>query len=125
MNTDTQYFAALRERFDSAAQLRFEEPTTWEPQPRECHQNVNEYCRRNPKCRPVRGWLIRDTWTVFAHSVVDDPDRGLIDITPPDCFQGQPKPKTPWHPFRFLPHEGTDEEYLRLRSRYNIYSYPF
>jgi hypothetical protein len=88
MTTDMQYFAELNQRFDGAVELSFEEPVTWRPQPRECHKNVDEYCHRNPSCRPARGWLIRDRWTVIAHSVVDDPDRGLVDMTPPYGFQG-------------------------------------
>jgi hypothetical protein len=44
---------------------------------------------------------------------VDDPDRGLVDMTPPSGFlRATEAESSSWHPYRFLPHEGTNEEYL-------------
>ena len=71
----------------------------------QCHDNVNGYVARHPNCKRVRGWLIGNhVFFVYfnAHSIVENEDGHLIDITPsqPSCL--------------FLPHPGSDEEFASI-----------
>jgi hypothetical protein len=91
--------------------------------PTKCHENAAYYATHDSRYRPVGGWLIVTNWMVIAHSVIHDPSCGLVDITPKDWIPPQPRPKPPWHPLRFLPNKGSDEEYLAVRSRHPTYTY--
>jgi hypothetical protein len=61
----------------------------WVPLPNNCHGNVTRWVLGHPDCKIVRGWLYLDLdngalgYVRFvAHSVVWNPDRKPIDITP-------------------------------------------
>lgn len=60
----------------------------WKPAPRWCHDNVDRWVQENPGSKIVRGWVLFDlvgldgVFQFTAHSVVEQPDGTLIDITP-------------------------------------------
>jgi len=57
----------------------------WEPNPRECHRNVERLVGARPEYRPVHGWLIcdyGDRVQFIAHSIVRSTEGKYIDITP-------------------------------------------
>ena len=68
----------------------------WKPSEHECHGNVTTWCERNPQHKPVRGWLFFDFDDYFphvrfvAHSVIEDENGNLIDITPVISFSRYP-----------------------------------
>ena len=85
------------------------------PAPKECHVNVDKWCRLNPAHKPVRGWLIidmtaRGLFRFVAHSVVQDEDGNRFDVTPQQSFSKYP----------FLEDEDPDEVYLLRNVRRNL-----
>ena len=60
----------------------------WQPTEHECHANVTYWCEFNTNYKVVRGWLYFDFGNCMrfvrftAHSVVEDENGLLIDITP-------------------------------------------
>jgi len=81
------------------------ETVGWNPSPRDCHKNSDQYAMENVGHRSVRGWLIFDDsdigrYRFLAHSVVEGSDGKLFDLTP------SPAPRPP-----FLPHEGPEGEF--------------
>ena len=90
MSEVNDYAAALYARRNEAAVVP---PATvdvkdWEPAPKECHQNVTDFCESFPDHKPISGWLLLDPGdgaayvTFLAHSVVEAADGRLHDITP-------------------------------------------
>ena len=84
----------------------------WEPVEHACHNNTDRYVRENPGCKTIRGWLVFDFtlgasigWPPFfrftAHSVVEDADGRLFDLTPSKASQRYP----------FLQHERPASEF--------------
>ena len=82
-----EYSGPLIERLGEAvfvqrARVRVGE---WVPVAHDCHVNVGEFCSRCSGYTHIRGWLYFDFGgyaLLNAHSVVQDPDGKLIDITP-------------------------------------------
>ena len=68
----------------------------WRPSERECHRNVTIWCEQRADHKAVRGWLFFDLTGVVplvrftAHSVVEDVNGDLVDITPAKVFQSYP-----------------------------------
>lgn len=59
------------------------------PLPHECHRNAEAWVALHPAHRVVRGWLVYDyslsavpMMRFQAHSVVEDDEGQLIDVTP-------------------------------------------
>ena len=82
----------------------------WKPSRHDCHNNSDKYAIENVGHQSVRGWLIFDDSDVgqyrfLAHSVVEDPDRKLFDLTP------SPASRQP-----FLRHEGVEGEFEAIVS---------
>ena len=77
-----------------------------------CHANVDDWCLRHPTDRPVRGWLLHESWLsqgfcrFAAHSVVLDENGELFDPTPTRAARRYP----------FLRHHLTDEEFVLMVS---------
>jgi hypothetical protein len=87
----------------------------WQPIEGDCHRNVDWWVYNHPNSKPVRGWLFFDFRMLrilggqpfvrfTAHSVVQDEDGTLRDITPSRASQRYP----------FIRHEGSDEEFISL-----------
>jgi hypothetical protein len=81
----------------------------FQPEPKECHQNVALWVRANPTHRAVYGWLSFDFSLIgihrfSAHVVVADENGRLFDVTPSRASRGYP----------FVRHEGKDDEYFAL-----------
>lgn len=68
----------------------------WQPQPNECHCNVDTYCQYDNSYVPVRGWLFFDYGyllnyvSFLQHSILRFPDGRLMDITPSHASQDYP-----------------------------------
>jgi hypothetical protein len=72
-----------------------------------CHDNVNRWCFAHYDHIPARGWLISGDCVLDKHSLVNLGDGELVEITPmPDdaCRT-------------FLPHDGTEDEFIRLPNQ--------
>jgi hypothetical protein len=85
----------------------------WAPEQNWCHANVSRWVAENPGCKAVHGWLVFDLflWARFsAHSVAEEPDGTLIDITPSHASRRYP----------FLPHEGDANAFVRLIDELRI-----
>jgi hypothetical protein len=82
------------------------------PGAQDCHRNVDLWCRDRPDHKPVRGWLVLesyprpDIWRFVAHSVVQDEQGRLFDPTPPSAARK----------YLFLRTDMVDEEYLLMLS---------
>jgi hypothetical protein len=67
------------------------ETVGWNPSPRDCHKNSDQYAMENVGHRSVRGWLIFDDsdigrYRFLAHSVVEGSDGKLFKgVTPSRC----------------------------------------
>jgi hypothetical protein len=63
-------------------------PARFQPEPQDCHRNVDLWCQAHPEHKPVRGWLVFEGYTRFGfcrfipHSVVEDEHGRLFDPTP-------------------------------------------
>lgn len=70
-----------------------------------CHDNVREWVELHPEHKHVRGFLVAnvdpDATLVVAHSVVEDTDGTLCDITPSDAK----------YRYTFVRHPGTLAEF--------------
>lgn len=87
------------------------------PQPNQCHGNAQIWVANNPKHRHVRGWLFFDLMRRFAaHSVVEDEDGQLIDITPTLAIDVYP----------FIRHVGDDQifDWLVIENEVGNIDYP-
>jgi hypothetical protein len=77
-----------------------------------CHENVARWVDEHPRDRPVRGWLVDESQSLYgyidfhAHSVVDTALGGLRDVT-----LGAIDPD-----FRFLRETLPDDKFLVLAS---------
>jgi hypothetical protein len=115
-----RYFDALYQHLASAQVVpgrivRFADGTS--PVANQCHDNADRWSREHPEDAAVRGWAIMSSLAhiqyLAAHSVVGSRQNGLFDITlPPD------------RALRFIPHEGTEEEFTAFRTRYSNISWP-
>jgi hypothetical protein len=86
----------------------------WKPSEGQCHRNVDWWVLNNPKSKAVRGWLVFDFHKTSmgllrlvrftAHSLIEDEDGTLHDITPSKASQRYP----------FIKHEGSEEEFISL-----------
>jgi hypothetical protein len=88
----------------------------WQPAENHCHRNVGCWIQAHPTSRAVRGWMFFDyTEASFflerkpfvrftAHSVVEDEDGTLHDITPSRASRRCP----------FIRHDGSEEEFTSL-----------
>jgi hypothetical protein len=85
--------------------LEARETDGWKPSPRYCHINSDRYAMENVGHQPLRGWFVFDYSDIgrchfLAHSIVEDSDGKLFDLTP------SPAPRPP-----FLRHEGLEGEF--------------
>lgn len=86
----------------------------WRPAISACHENVNMWVRSNPQCVAVRGWVTyasfgAGTVGLTAHSIVQDPNGNLFDITPQNdesIRQGM----------RFIAHVGDDPSFFETKA---------
>lgn len=110
----TEVARQLYERRHQAVLVPFRDCAGPDFQPVEqaCHSNVDEWCLSHPTHRPVRGWLVYESWLAqgfcrFApHSVVLDQHGELFDLTPTRAVQKYP----------FLRDHLTDEEFVLMVS---------
>jgi hypothetical protein len=113
---DLRYLIGLRERPKAAREevvFRAVSVGKWKAKPKECHENVAYWVKRNPQHQHVRGWLVCNEDFLIAHAVVRDPTCAkLVDITPLD-HDG------PFHGMRFIRHLGSDEEFCEIRKRHS------
>ena len=115
---DLKDFAkSLYERRDIGTIVPYEAGATtgWTPSEHECHINVNRFVLENPGYTAVRGWLVFDltlcpliglpaVWRFIAHSVIEDVNNRLFDITPRRAAQRHP----------FIRHDGPKGEFESL-----------
>lgn len=84
----SRYVVGICARLDQAEYIPFKQVSigAWEPESGKCHENVDTWVSSNPRCLAVRGWLIYESLgkavALTAHSVVQEPDGGVYDITP-------------------------------------------
>ena len=82
-----------------------------------CHDNVDQWVCENPGSQPIRGWVVistsADTAYIAAHSIVQTACGDLIDITP------LPDQNTP-----FIPHTGSEDRFLEIRTIINNVWWP-
>lgn len=107
------YVAELYARRDTGQiiQLGAISGENWEPQPNDCHNNVDIVCHNKPDHKAVRGWLyfdyanVMDVVSFMAHSVVETPDGQRFDITPPN-------PMSTGDQYPFIEANVSDEEFF-------------
>ena len=84
-----------------------------EPQQSRCHQNVDRWVRENPGTNVVRGWVdympAVTGRMLTAHSVVQDTDGNLLDITPVADERVRPS-------MRFVPHTGDERLFFSMKE---------
>jgi hypothetical protein len=92
----------------------------WTPDPKHCHGNVARWVATNPDHVAVPGWQIIDAPSlglpyvdVIAHSVVEDGNGDLVDITPV-------APLLTLLQIPFLRHWGTVAEFEGLKSSHQL-----
>ena len=90
----------------------------WNPQPQQCHDNVEHWVKSNPDHEGVYGWLLMDFRAVVVfgapgfvdllpHAVVRDSAQRLVDITPRHELASDDT-------YPFLLHAGSREDFYRL-----------
>lgn len=91
----------------------------FDPHPHECHSNAEAWVALHPQHRVVRGWVVFDYQLSAipmvrfqAHSVVEDADGRLIDVTPREGSR----------PLPFLLHPDGNEMFELVVSRREIVS---
>jgi hypothetical protein len=106
----------LYERRAEAVVVPYEdrEGSDWKPSERDCHNNVDRWVLENPDTRSVRGWIVFDFEKTSRglmpmvrftpHSVVEEADGRLVDITPSKASQRYP----------FLPHADSDGSFEEI-----------
>jgi hypothetical protein len=83
----------------------------WIPVEQECHANVDNWALRNPTSKAVRGWMYFNLLGMFtAHSIVEDENGVLLDITPSRAAQRYP----------FIRHPGSESEFVELVEKYQV-----
>ncbi|MGF6534306.1 hypothetical protein P3T20_005110 [Paraburkholderia sp. GAS206C] len=80
-----------------------------------CHSNVDAWVKTHPECKAVRGWVTYIDYgdqgiELTAHSVVQDPDNELFDITPLERESTRAS-------MRFIRHSGDDESFSTQRHQ--------
>jgi hypothetical protein len=88
--------------------------------PKQCHRNAAEWCRQNPDCTAVSGWLVADysieriavIFQFFAHSIVVTKAGDLIDLTPNPLDSSYP----------FLRHDPADGDFNEIVNEQQIAS---
>ncbi|WP_421988539.1 hypothetical protein [Roseococcus sp.] len=81
------------------------------PVPGYCHQNVDAWVQLNPGNHAVRGWAGNDGNSHTAHSVVQDEEGHLFDIT------------LKLGAFQFVRHTGCESDFMLLVENKNIHIY--
>ena len=95
----------------------------WSPAYNECHGNVDYWVLNNQNCKAVRGWLLFDMRPILAfvrftaHSVIEDQDGTLADITPSRASRQYPFVR---HPDDIADFEESVEIYRVTNFDYNI-----
>jgi hypothetical protein len=93
-------------------ELREKILTHYDPTPHLCHHNAREWVAVHPEHKHVYGFLVAnhretDTSMVIAHSVVEDTEGRLCDITPNDAENRYP----------FVRHIGSDDEFELIAGK--------
>jgi hypothetical protein len=104
----------LYQRRDQAVAVPFRDcsSTDFRPVMQDCHGNVDLWCRVRADHKPVRGWLMLESYPrqgvcrFVAHSVVVDEQGRLFDLTPSSAARKCP----------FLKEKMSEEEYLLMLS---------
>jgi hypothetical protein len=111
------YEADVCRRLSQAEHIPFKQVSIgdWRPQVAHCHVNVDTWVKANGGAVPVRGWV---TYASFgelgvgltAHSIVQNPDGELFDITPLE---------SEWvrSGMRFIRHVGDDRAFFEEKER--------
>jgi len=82
----------------------------WQPRAQECHDNVARWVAGNPEHKHVFGFVLFDyrllngCIRISAHSVVEDENRTLCDITPHEMSADYP----------FIRHIGSTDDFAVL-----------
>jgi hypothetical protein len=69
----------------SLIERRYRSADGWEPEPRNCHDNVARVVAENEGFTAVHGWYVSDLGDCFsfiAHSVVQTAEGELVNVTP-------------------------------------------
>jgi hypothetical protein len=115
----TEYEADICSRLRQSERIPFKQVSIgdWRPQMAQCHQNVDTWVKANTGAVAVRGWVTLGgdgyTMRLTAHSVVKEPNGGLVDITPlgnENDRQGM----------LFIQHVGCDEAFSKAKKE-NLY----
>lgn len=114
--TRTEYEESVCHRLDGAVRVPYRKvffADGSEPLPSACHQNADRWVQENRGAMVVRGWV---TYADFglsvgltAHSVVQDRDGQLFDITP----LGNERDRIG---MQFVPHVGTEQEFKTMQQ---------
>jgi hypothetical protein len=87
-----------------------------------CHENADLFFEQFPNCEVVRGWLLSEiggapgVFRIVAHSLNRTPDGNLVDATP--LSEADRKA------YRFITHNGTDDQFTLLRNKYPELYFP-
>lgn len=117
---DARYFNEVLGRREQAVHPEVREVvfrSGQSPAPNDCHANAARWASETPGMTPVHGWLIQaqDPWRLHlvAHSLVQDRDGALIEITPLNGSTGG-----------FLRHEGAADAFFQRLPHCNVVSWP-
>jgi len=114
--TRAEYERSVCDRLANATRIPFR-PVSFAdgtvPKVGDCHRNADKWVEENPGTVVIRGWV---TYADFglaigltAHSVVQDRDGQLIDITP----LGNERDRVG---MRFVPHIGSEQEFTSMKD---------
>jgi hypothetical protein len=117
---DSAYFDAVTRRYEQGVYV----PALHFPDAQEakCHDNADEFARRQPHNSAVRGWLVMELggapgyYRIVAHSVNRRADGSLIDVTP--------LAEADRRACRFLDHLGSEDEFNALKAKFPELYYP-
>lgn len=114
--TRIQYEKSICDRLPQASHVPYRKVLFADgrvPSQSECHQNADRWASENQGCTVVRGWVTYANFGLSvgltAHSVIQDPDGQLYDITP----LGNERDRSG---MEFVPHLGTEQEFTSMKE---------
>jgi hypothetical protein len=124
----TEAAIAVIKRLSSAEYARYQpfklqggDGSSWQPQQHNCHSNVATIVNWYEGLAHIFGYLIlspsmtgENYWIVIPHSLVEDPQGNLIEVTPGADTEGVP----------FVRHCGELARHERLRQLVQIFVLP-
>jgi hypothetical protein len=117
------YEADVCRRLSQAEHIPFQRVSTegWVLKVGRCHENADAWAKNNPGSVAIRGWVTYYGNIVAAHSVVQDSDGQLFDITP---LEDEATHESTRMNMRFIRHVGVDEVFFEIERKGRLITCP-